>query len=108
MSVKFSRVVDVLGGLLADIADVKVEAEAAKAVLIGMAAQDSTCRAFEGDMFRAVVSFGDKRVTDYKAIFAVLVRDGFINQDLLDHLLKTHTSVAEGVPSVRCTARKGV
>lgn len=108
MSVKFSPVVDVLGGLLADIAESKIEAEAAKAVLIGMSAQDPANRAFEGDLFRATVTFGKKTVVDYKAILAVLVRDGFINQQFLDHMLQQHTSVAEGLPSVRVTARKGV
>jgi len=98
-------IADVLGGLLADKADIGTEIEATKAVLIGIAANGGS-RTLEGELFRTTVSFGSKRVVDYKAILAVLLRDGFVNQDLLDHLLASHTQVAEGVPTVKCSARK--
>jgi hypothetical protein len=98
----------VLGGLLADAADIKTEAEAAKAVLIGMAAQDLNICAFEGDLFRATVTFADKRKVNYKAILAALVRDGFASQNLIDSLIEQNTETAEGVPTVRCTSRKGI
>jgi hypothetical protein len=101
-------IVDVLGGLLADAADIKNDVESAKAQLIGKAAQDPSICVFEGDMFRATVPFANKRKVDYKAILADLVRDGFANQDLIDSLVEQHTEIAEGVPTVRCTARKGL
>jgi hypothetical protein len=100
-------IVDILGGLLADVADAKTEADAVKANLIGMAAQNPNVCAFEGDLFRATVTFANKRVVDYKAILADLESHG-VAPDLIAALVKVHTSVAEGVPTVRCTARKGV
>jgi hypothetical protein len=100
-------IVDVLGGLLADIADCKTEAEGAKAVLIGMAAQNPNICAFEGDLFRATVTFANKRVVDYKAILKSLVEHG-VDESIIRMLIEQNTSIAEGVPTVRCTARKGV
>jgi hypothetical protein len=100
-------IVDVLGGLLADKANIGEEIDAAKAVLIGQAAQFPEVCAFEGEMFRATVTFGIKKVVDYKAILQEIVARGAITQDTLDNLLHSYTSVAEGVPTVRCTARKG-
>ncbi len=99
-------IVDVLGGLLADKADIGEEIDSAKAYLIGQAAQSPNVCAFEGELFRATVTFGIKRVVDYKAVLQSLVEQG-VAQDLVDALVKMHTSVAEGVPTVRCTARKG-
>ena len=96
---------DVLGGLLADKADAAAEADTVKAVLIGIAAQDGF-KAFEGDLFRATVSFGTKRVVDYKAVLAALAEQG-VAQDLIDALVTMNTSIAEGVPTVKCSARKG-
>ena len=102
-----SPIVDVLGGLLADKANIGEEIDAAKATLIGMAAQDMNVVAFEGELFRATVTFGVKRVTDYKAILAELVADGTVDNAVIVGLTEKFTSVAEGVPTVRCTARKG-
>jgi hypothetical protein len=103
-------IADILGGLLADIADAKIEADAVKANLIGMAAQDPNVCAFEGNLFRATVTFGVKKVVDYKAIIAALVPADApaAAHAALAELVKQHTSIAEGVPTVRCSARKGV
>jgi hypothetical protein len=100
-------IVDVLGGLLADKANIGEEIDSAKAYLIGEAAQNPNVCAFEGEMFRATVTFGTKRVVDYKAVLAALVACERVTQDEVDRLLANNTSVAEGVPTVRCTARKG-
>ncbi len=99
---------DVLGGLLADAADTKTEVEAAKAQLIGMAAQDPNICVFEGDLFRATVTFANKRVVDYKAAIRELQARYEISQSTIDGVLRDCTQIAEGVPTVRCTARKGV
>jgi len=99
-------IVDVLGGLLADKANLGEEIDAAKAVLIGQAAQFPEVCAFEGEMFRATVTFGNKKVVDYKGVLAALAAHG-VAQDLIDTLVTMNTSIAEGVPTVRCTARKG-
>jgi hypothetical protein len=98
-------IVDTLGGLLADKANIGEEVDAAKAYLIGVAAQDGT-KAFEGEMFRATVTFGTKRVVDYKAVLKELVDDYGVKREDLEEILLRRTEVAEGVPSVRCTARK--
>jgi hypothetical protein len=100
-------IVDVLGGLLADKADIGEEIDSAKAYLIGQAAQSPNVCAFEGELFRATVTFGIKRVVDYKAILAELVADGTVDSAVIVGLTEKYTQVAEGVPTVRCTARKG-
>jgi len=97
--------VDVLGGLLADKADAAAEADTVKAVLIGMAAQDGF-KAFEGDLFRATVSFGNKKVVNYKGILESLVTAGFVTQAVMDDRIAAFTEIAEGVPTVKCSARK--
>lgn len=104
MTVK-TPIADVLGGLKADAANIKEEINYAQATLIGLAAKDGE-RVFEGEMFRATVSFGTKRVVDYKAVFALLVKKEFISQSFLDRVIEDNTKVADGVPSVRVTARK--
>ena len=101
-------IADILGGLLADIADAKIEADAVKANLIGMAAQDPNVCAFEGNLFRATVTFGVKKVVDYKAILKSLAEDNHVLATVIAALVEQHTSIAEGVPTVRCTARKGI
>ena len=105
-SIPKNHLADVLGGLLADKANIGEEIDSAKAYLIGEAAQNPNVCAFEGEMFRATVSFGSKKVVDYKAILEEIVCRGAITQDAMDMLLQAYTQVAEGVPTVRCTARK--
>jgi len=104
-SIPKNHLADVLGGLLADKANVVAEIDAVKANLIGIAANGGS-RVVEGEMFRATVSFGSKKVVDYKAILEEIVCRGAITQDAMDMLLQAYTQVAEGVPTVRCTARK--
>lgn len=104
MTVK-TPIADVLGGLKADAANIKEEISAAQAQLIGLAAQDGD-KVFEGEMFRAVISFGSKRVTDYKGAIRELQARYGISQDVIDGILIDNTEIAEGVPSVRVTARK--
>jgi hypothetical protein len=100
-------IVDTLGGLLADKANIGEEIDAAKAYLIGVAAQDGV-KAFEGEMFRATVTFGAKRVVDYKAILRHLVDKSFLDDETMRYIIEQNTSIAEGLPTVRCTARKGL
>jgi hypothetical protein len=100
------NVVDRLGELKAEVSDLNAIVEGCKAVLIEAAHAPS--EAFEGNLFRAVVSFGSKRVVDYKAILDELVEGRYIDQVSLQRIMSKHIEVAEGVPSVRVSARKGV
>ena len=100
-------IVDVLGGLLADKANLGEEIDAAKAVLIGQDAQFPEDCAFEGEMFRATVTFGNKKVVDYKAVIAELASLLDMGTAQVNAIIERHTERAEGVPTVRCTARKG-
>jgi hypothetical protein len=98
-----SEYADLLGNLKAEMSSLSDEADAAKAVLISMAANQpgSSC-AIEGEAYRAAVTFADKRVTDYKALLADLSK--VVQGDLIDRLVAKHTRVAEGVPTVRVGA----
>jgi hypothetical protein len=100
-----ARVVDKLGEIKADLAILKGVEEDCKVSLINEAHAPS--EAFEGNLFRAVVSFGSKRVVDYKAILDELVEGRYIDQVSLQRIMSKHIEVAEGVPSVRVSARKG-
>ena len=97
--------VDELGRIKADISTLNDQADEIKADLIE-AASVTGKRAFEGELFRATVSFVDKRVTDYRAVLERLVEEGFVPQNLLDGIVEKFTKVAEGVPTVRVSARK--
>lgn len=98
-----SLLADTLGTLLASKANITEQADAVKADLIDLSAQRNE-RVFEGELFRATVSFGTKTVVDYKAVLQAL--SYHVQQRVIDELVKEHTRTAEGVPTVRCTARK--
>lgn len=102
-----SAACDKLGAINAAIADLKAEAEICKIELISIAAAHpgAVC-ALEGDLYRAAVSFTNKSKTDYKAAFDELCAKHGMSADFVATLLKRHTEVAEGVPSIRVSARK--
>ena len=100
------RYVDTLGGLKAQIANLNDTADTIKALLIGEAAATGES-AFEGFAFRASVSFADKRKTDWASVVAALQNLYDIPDARIDRLIAAHTEVAEGVPTVRVSARKG-
>lgn len=102
-----SEFCDKLGTINAAIADLKVEAEIYKVELIsiGAAHPGMTC-ALEGDLYRVAVSFGTKTKTDYKAAFEELIAKHGMDADFVAKLLAKHTETAEGVPSIRVSARK--
>lgn len=98
---------DQLGNLKARTADCKEAEEVVKAQLIEMASVVwGPSIAFEGVNFRVTVTFADKKVTDYRAVIDALVSQYKIPSDLIAGLIAMNTAVAEGVPTVRCTARK--
>lgn len=105
LEVPVAQVVDQLGLLKADQAVLATKADELKAQLIEVAA-GSKESSFDGRLFRATVSFASKRVTDYKAVIAELAADYGIPQDIVDARLIDHTEIAEGVPTVRVSAKK--
>ena len=100
-------IVDVLGGLLADKADVSNEVKSAQALLIGMATQNPDVVVFEGDLFRATVSTAIRTDSDKDAVIAYLALKAGFSEDALARLMEKHQST-KMVTTVRCTARKGV
>lgn len=98
---------DVLGKLKAGAADIRNEIEGVNTILIGLAAQNPNACVFEGDLFRATVSFSMKKVVDYKLLVEILATRLGYDAAGIAGLLEEHTQRAEGVPVVRCTARKG-
>lgn len=99
---------DQLGQLKARISDLDDIAETIKSRLIETASEPVFgTRAFEGQLFRAVVSFEDKTNTNWSA----LIKDLFNNADAklraqISALIIKHTKTAESVPVVRTYARK--
>jgi CO/xanthine dehydrogenase Mo-binding subunit len=101
------NVVDELGLLKAQDADLVVQMDARKAGLI-VAAAAMHLSAFEGLRYRATVSFADKRKTDWPAVVDALAKRYGIDPLEIARVTMKHTQTAEGVPTVRVTARKGV
>lgn len=100
-----SQYADLLGNLKAEISSLKDEAKTATAQLISLAADHpGRACAIEGELFRACVSWVDKKVVDHAAVYEELSR--VVASDLLDRLVKKHTKVAECVPTVRVSAMK--
>ena len=99
--------VDQLGTLMARRAELGKQVEELKADLI-CAANPNGQRAFEGLLYRAVVSFADKRVTDWRAVVAFIAEQFSVPADDIEFAIRRHTETAEGVPCVRVSARKGV
>jgi hypothetical protein len=99
---------DHLGYLKAKISDYTAVADSIKARLIETAAEPIYgTRAFEGEAFRAVVSFDNKANTNWKGIFADLIEGADpALRERISTLIVKHTQVAEGVPCVRVYARK--
>jgi hypothetical protein len=106
VSVNIPAIVDRLGNLKAQQADLANEADMYKADLIEFAA-DSGEKAFEGQKFRASVSFADKRKTDWPAVVDALKAIAGLDPALVDSIVEHHTEIAEDVPCVRVSARKG-
>jgi len=101
--------VDQLGEAKAEIAVITKRADALKADIIDAAAsQPANPVAYEGLLFRGTVSFGAKTVVDYSAVIDTMVAEFGLDTGAVAHILAKHTERAEGVPTVRVTARKGV
>ena len=101
-----SAKVDRLGNLKAVVADINDEQDTLKADLIEYASATGE-RAVEGQLFRATVSFGNKSKTDWASVVAALQNLYDIPAARIDRLIAANTEVAEGVPCVRVSARKG-
>lgn len=97
--------VDSLGFIKAYQANLENEEESIKVGLIDLAL--STGSTFEGDLFRATVSFGPKVVVNYKSAIEDIATAFNLDPDRVRAILKRHTLRAEGVPQVRVTARRG-
>jgi cytosine/adenosine deaminase-related metal-dependent hydrolase len=98
-------VVDHLDAIKAGVATMRNAEEEDKARLIDAAAS-SGLRAFEGTLYRATVSFGDRQVTDWRKVVQELCEIYSITDRTLDFVVGKHTETCEGLPVVRVTARK--
>jgi hypothetical protein len=99
--VKF--IVDRLGAVKAEIAELQLDEGDLKAELIQRAANGPE-RSFEGTKYKAVVSFANKPVTDHEAVYDALEAAG-VDRQLIDNEVFKATKLAESVPSVRVYAR---
>lgn len=98
--------VDALGRALAQKAEISGHVDALKADLVVFSSTMQQ-KAFEGELFRATVSFADKVKTDWRAVVAEIAELASLPADVQEEIIARHTERAEGVPTVRCTARKG-
>jgi hypothetical protein len=64
--------IDVLGGLLAEIADLEAKAEAIKNELKDAATAPNGSKVFEGTLFKATVSESNRSTVDWKKLAADL------------------------------------
>lgn len=88
---ELSSVIDELGALKAQIADLEKKESILKKSII-----DSGVRVFEGDLFRVTVSVSERENLDMEAV----------RNKLSPQFLAAHTTVKE-VTTLRVTARKG-
>lgn len=102
--INVAHVVDQLGAVKASMDNEKKQVQALQADLIELAAY-GPARSFDGEKYKAVVSFADKPHTDYRALLEALVLNGLVTREVLAVYLKTYTEVAPSVPSVRTYAR---
>ena len=87
-----ARVVDQLGILLAQKADLDAQIDAIKTHL-----REQGEGAYEGELYRATVSTQERSTLDLKAVRA----------KLSDQFIRAHTNVTESVV-VKCVARNGI
>ena len=106
VTVNIPAIVDRLGNLKAVAADIADEQDTLKADLIEYASATGE-RGLEGQLFRATVSFANKSKTDWSAVLDDLCEAYGIPAAACGKVVLKHTEVAEGVPSVRVSARKG-
>ena len=92
MTSNLTSAIDRLGNVKAQIAALKKEEDALKAVLI-----DNGPGAYEGDTWRATVSVADRETLDMEAV----------REKLTPQFIRAHTNVTE-VTSVRVVARTNV
>ena len=92
MSNNLTSAIDRLGNVKAQIAALKKEEDALKAVLI-----ENGPGAYEGDTWRATVSVSDRETLDMEAV----------REKLTPQFIRAHTNVTE-VTSVRVVARTNV
>lgn len=99
---------DTLGHMLAEAANMKDAVADIKAELINLADSGKKTTAFEGELFRATVTFGYKTVS--KLNVEKLAGELGLSPDRLQAMIDgcTDREVAEGVPTVKCSARKAV
>lgn len=105
-SMSAGDIVDRLGEIKAEIADLTSSAEECKSIIIS-ACVAGTQDAIEGKLFRATVSWQDKTVVDYKAIVARLAAQCAMPATELAKLIKANSKTAESFPVVRVSTRKG-
>lgn len=99
--------VDALGLCKAQIAEMKGHEENLKADLIAAAAQEAgKAVAFEGENFRATVSFTTKRTIAWSAVVDQLAEEFNIPAARVAAVMAKHAETADGVPAVRVVARK--
>ena len=92
MTSNLTSAIDRLGNVKAQIAALKKEEDALKAVLI-----ENGPGAYEGDTWRATVSVADRETLDMEAV----------REKLTPQFIRAHTNVTE-VTSVRVVARTNV
>lgn len=100
-------IVDRLGTVKAKQSDLGNEAEALKAVLIELASGNPNTidHMFSGNDFRAVVTFVNRTVTDWREVEQRLLKAG-VEAAVIEKAIKQSTKLAEGVPTVRVSARR--
>lgn len=96
--------VDELGHIRSQIEKLRERESELKADLINEA-EPNGVRAFDGALFHVSVSFSDRRTTDWRSVAQRLADVFDIPEDKVNQIVRMNTLVAEGFPSVRCTAR---
>ena len=91
-----TQIIDTLGGLLAQIAQLEKEAEAIKSQLRDAATMPNGPSAFEGTLFKATVVAQDRATVNYKKLLAEI--------GVTDEQVARHTSRSTSF-AVRVTSR---
>ena len=93
-------VVDQLGKVKAEIADLKEKEDDLKTDLIA-----SSEKAVEGSLFRATISSSTRATTDYKGILAEIMAGGRVSLKTYNELVEKHTTVGNEIFTVRVVSR---
>lgn len=101
-------IVDRLGACKAAQAALASEQAGLQADLISRAAlHPGKAYAEEGEVFRACVSWSDKRATDWAEVIADLGAAFGIPQERIDAVIRRRTRIAPMVPTVRVSSKQG-